>query len=273
MMPISRNSAGPAFGIGRHAVLLAAGLLAAEAAVASDGRFHIGIQAAAADAEPEFGRVFHNRTQAVPTGLGRILRDRDEDSEALTGAGLLLGYRRTFADGLFLEVELDAAVHGGTARGRLAGVGVSPGRNQAGESWPYRWRFEKDRSFGLTLRFGGSPAFLHTLICPDSSLHLLAGIRRARSSFGYRSRGCTLGGGCTDDQYLDSDEHWDFYQTAWSFGGGLEVPLGSDLALRGELRRTRYEKHRWGQYYTDISNVFQLDMRETELALALILRL
>ena len=272
-MPVSRHSAGPAFGIGRHAALLAAGLLAAQAAAASDGRFHIGIQASAADAEPEFGRVFHNRRQDVPPGLGRILRDRDEDSETLTGAGLLLGYRRTFADGLFWEAELDAAVHGGTARGRLAGVGVSPGRNQAGESWPYRWRFEKDRSFGLTLRFGGSPAFFHQLAGAGSSLHLLAGIRRIRNDFGYHARGCTRGGGCTDDQYLESDEHWEFYQTAWSFGGGLEVPIGADLALRGEIRHTRYEKHRWGQYFTDIANVFQLGMRETELALALILRL
>lgn len=272
-MPMPRHSAGSAFGIGCHAVLLAAGLLAAPAAVADGGRFHIGIQASAADAEPEFGRVFHNRRQDVPAGLGRILRDRDEDSEALTGGGLLLGYRRAFAEGLFWEAELDAAVHGGTARGRLAGVGVSPGRNQAGESWPYRWRFEKDRSFGLTLRLGGSPAFLHTLAGSGSSLHLLAGIRRVRNNFGYHARGCTRGGGCTDDQYLDSDQHWEFYQTAWSFGGGLEVPLGADFALRGELRHTRYEKHRWGQYYTDIANVFQLDMRETELALALIRRL
>ena len=178
----------------------------------------------AADAEPEFGRTFHNHAQAVPAGLGRVLRDHDEDSEALTGVGLLLGYRRTFDDGLFLEAELDVAVHGGTARGRLPGVGVSPGRDQAGESWPYRWRFEKDRSFGLTLRLGGNPAFLHALAGADSSLYLLAGVRRARTAaFGYRSRGCTLGGGCTDDQYIDGDPHWDFYQTGWSFGGGMEV--------------------------------------------------
>lgn len=272
-MPIFRNLTRPTFGSGCSAVLLVAGLFAAQTTIADDGRFHIGIQAAAADAEPEFGRVFHNRAQAVPAGLGRVLRDRDEDSEAFTGAGLLLGYRRTFADGLFLEAELDVAVHGGTARGRLPGVGVSTGRDQAGESWPYRWRFEKDRSFGLTLRLGGHPTFLHALTGADSSLYLLAGVRRARNSFGYRSRGCTLGGGCTDDQYIDGDPHWDFYQTGWSFGGGLEVPLGTDLVLRGELRHTQYEKHRWGQYFTDIANVFRLDMRETELALALIRRL
>lgn len=272
-MPVFRDPARTAFGIGRGAALLAVGLLAAHATAASDERFHIGIQAAAADAEPEFGRTFHNRAQAVPAGLGRVLRDHDEDSEALTGVGLLLGYRRTFDDGLFLEAELDVAVHGGTARGRLPGVGVSPGRDQAGESWPYRWRFEKDRSLGLTLRLGGNPAFLHTLAGADSSLYLLAGVRRVHSSFGYRSRGCTLGGGCTDDQYIDGDPHWDFYQTGWSFGGGMEVPLSADFALRGELRRTQYEKHRWGQYFTDISNVFRLDMRETELVLALIRRL
>ena len=272
-MSVFRNPAQTVLSIGRGAALLAIGLLAAQAAVASDGRFHIGIQVTAADAEPEFGRAFHNHTQAVPAGLGRVLHDRDEDSEALTGVGLLLGYRRTFADGLFLEMEFDAAVHGGTARGRLPGVGVSPGRDQAGESWPYHWRFEKDRSFGLTLRLGGSPAFLHALVGGDSSLYLLTGVRRARNSFGYRSRGCTLGGGCTDDQYIDGDPHWDFYQTGWSFGGGVEALLGADFALRGELRHTQYEKHRWGQYYTDISNVFRLDMRETELALVLIRRL
>lgn len=272
-MPAFRNPTQATLGIGRGAALLAVGLLAAQTAAAGDGRFHIGIRAAVADAEPEFGRVFHNRAQAVPSGLGRVLRDRDEDGKALTGVGLLLGYRRTFADDLFLEMEFDAAVHGGTARGRLAGVGVSPGRNQAGESWPYRWRFEKDRSFGLTLRLGGRPAFLYALAGDDSSLYLLAGVRRARNSFGYRSRGCTRGGGCTDDQYIESDPDWDFYQTGWSFGSGMEVPLGADFALRGELRRTQYEKHRWGQYYTDISNVFRLDMRETELALVLIRRL
>ena len=272
-MSVFRNPAQTALGAGCAAALLAVGLLAAPTATASDGRFHIGIQATAADAEPEFGRVFHNHTQAVPSGLGRVLRDRDEDSEILTGAGLLLGYRRTFADGLFLEAEFDVAVHGGTARGRLPGVGLSPGRDQAGESWPYRWRFEKDRSFGLTLRLGGNPAFLHALADGDSSLYLLAGVRRVRNSFGYRSRGCTLGGGCTDDQYIDGAPYWNFYQTGWSFGGGMEVPLGADLALRGELRHTQYEKHRWGQYYPDIANVFRLDMRETELALALIRRL
>ena len=272
-MSVFRNPTQTVLGIGRGAALLAIGLLAAQTAAASDGRFHIGIQAAAADAEPEFGRAFHNHAQAVPAGLGRVLRDHDKNSEVLAGVGLLLGYRQTFDDGLFLEAELDAAVYGGTARGRLPGVGVSPGRDQAGESWPYRWRFEKDRSFGLTLRLGGNPAFLHTLAGADSSLYLLAGVRRVHNSFGYRSRGCTLGGGCTDDQYIDGDPHWDFYQTGWSFGGGMEVPLGADFALRGELRHTQYEKHRWGQYFPDISNVFRLDMRETELVLALIRRL
>lgn len=272
-MSVFRNPAQATLGIGRGAVLLAIGLLAAHTTAASDGRFHIGIQAAAADVEPEFGRTFHNHAQAMPAGLGRVLRDRDEASKVLTGFGPLLGYRRTFADGLFLEVELDAAVHGGTASGQLAGVGISPGRDQAGESWPYRWHFEKDYSLGLTLRLGGSPTFLHALAGVDSSLYLLAGIRRVRNSFGYRSRGCILGDGCTDSQYIDSSPLWDFYQTGWSFGGGVEVPLNADSVLRGEFRHTQYEKHRWGQYYTDISNVFRLDMRETELVLALIRRL
>lgn len=272
-MSIFRNPTQTVLGIGRGAALLAVGLLAAQAAAANDGRFHIGIQVAAADAGPEFGRTFHNRAQAVPAGLGRILHDHDEDSEILTGVALLLGYRRAFADGLFLEAELDAAVHGGTARGQLPGVGVSPGRDQAGESWPYRWRFEKDRSFGLTLRLGGNPAFLHALVGADSSLYLLAGVRRVHNSFGYRSRGCTLAGGCTDDQYIEGGQHWDFYQTGWSFGGGLEVPLGADFALRGELRHTRYEKHHRSRHPVSISNMFRLDMRETELVLALIRRL
>lgn len=272
-MSVFRNPAQTTLGIGRGAALLAIGLLAAQTADANDGRFHIGFQTAIADAEPEFGRVFHNHTQAVPSGLGRVLRDRDEDSEALAGAGPLLGYRRTFAGGLFLEAELDVTVYGGAVRGQLAGVGISPGRNQAGESWPYHWHFEKDHSFGLTLRLGNRPALLHALVGSDSSLHLLAGVRRARNNFGYRSRGCTLGGGCTDDQYVGGTPHWDFYQTGWFFGGGLEAPLGADFALRGELRHTRYEKHRWGQYFPEIANVFRLDMRETELALALIRRL
>ena len=164
-------------------------------------------------------------------------------------------------------------MHGGTVRGWLDGVGVSPGRDQAGESWPYRWRFEKDRSFGLTLRLGGRPVSLHALAGADSSLYLLAGIRRARNSFGYRSRGCTLGGGCTDEQYIVGAPHWNFYQTGWSCGGGLEVPLGADLALRGELRHTRYEKHRWDRSFPDIAHEFRLDLRETELAFALIQRL
>ena len=271
-MPVFRNPGQTALGVRRGAALFAVGLLAAQTAAAGDGRFHVGIQAAALDAEPEIGRVFHNRTQAVPAGLGRVLRDRDEDSEALTGAGLLLGYRHAFADGRFLEVELDAAVHDGTARGRLPGVGASSGRDQAGESWPYRWRFEKDRSFGLTLRLGGSPAFLHSLLGDDSNLYLLAGVRRARGSFSYRSRGCTLEGGCTDDQYIEGGPHWDFYQTGWTFGGGLEIPLGTNFALRGELRHTQYEKHRWDRSFPDIAHEFQLDLRETELALALIWR-
>lgn len=272
-MPILRNPTQTPFGITRAAALLAIGLIATSSAGADDGRFHVGLQATAADTEVEFGRVFRNLTQLAPLGLGRTLHDRDEDSKALTGIGLLLGYRRTFADGLFLEAELDAAVHGGTVRGWLAGVGISPGRNQAGESWPYRWRFEKDRSFGLTLRLGGRPAFLHALAGDDSSLYLLAGVRRTRNSFGYRSRGCTLGGGCTDEQYIDGSPHWDFYQTGWSLGGGVEVPLDADFTLRGELRHIRHEKHRWGQYHADISNVFRLDLRETELGLALIRRL
>lgn len=272
-MSVFRDPAQTTLGARCNAALVAIGLLAAQAATASDGRFHIGIQATAADAEPEIGRVFHNRTQAVPAGLGQVLHDRDEDSETLTGAGLLLGYRHAFADGRFLEVELDAAVHGGTARGLMPGVGVSPGRDQAGESWPYHWRFEKDRSFGLTLRLGGGPAFLHAFAGADSSLYLLAGVRRARNSFGYRSRGCTLGGGCTDDQYIEGSPHWDFYQTGWTFGGGLEVPVDTHLALRGELHHTQYEKHLWNRSFPDIAHEFQLDLRETELALALIRRL
>lgn len=272
-MPVFRSPAQTALGIGRGAVLLAVGLLATQAAAAGDEHFHIGILAAIADAELDFGRIFENRTQTVPAGLGRVLRDRDEDSKALTSTGLLLGYRRTFADGRFLEAELDAAVHDGTVRGRLDGIGISPGRDQAGESWPYHWHFEKDRSLGLTLRLGGNPAFLRALAGVDSSLYLLAGIRRARNTFGYRSRGCTRGDGCTDDQYIEGGPHWNFYQTAWSFGGGLEIPLGPETALRGELRHTRYEKHHWDQSFPDIAHEFRLDMRETELALALTRRL
>ncbi len=272
-MSVFRSPDQTTLGVRRGAALLAIGLLAAQTATAGDGRFHIGIQATAADAELELGRVFHNLTQAAPVGLDRVLRDHDEDSRALTGTGLLFGCRRTFAGGRFLEAEFDTAVYGGTVRGLLAGIGVSPGRDQAGESWPYRWRFEKDHSFGLTLRLGGSPAFLHPLLGDDSNLYLLAGVRRARSSFSYRSRGCTLEGGCTDSQYIEGDPHWDFDQTAWSFGGGLEVPLGAEVALRGELRRIRYEKHHWSRSLPDIAHEFRLDLRETELALALIRRL
>ena len=40
---------------------------------------------------------------------------------------------------------------------QLQGVGTFPGRNQLGESWPDNWFFERDRSYGFTLKLGGSP--------------------------------------------------------------------------------------------------------------------
>ena len=80
------------------------------------------------------------------------------------GAGAVAGYRHELADsGVYLAGEVDADFRGGAADGEFNGIGMSPGRNQLGEFWADQWTFEGNRSYGIAVRLGASPAALRPL--------------------------------------------------------------------------------------------------------------
>ena len=148
-------------------------------------------------------------------------------------AGVLLGYRGSLG-ALFYSVEGDWMTHQGTISGHLEGVGSTPLRNQVGENWPEDWELEKDKSYGLTVRLGGEAPFI------DTTVYVLAGVRRIEAGFSRSYTGCLLLGEiCEPSQFQTGSEFFDENFNAFSFGVGIEQPL-ANIVMRGELRYTAH---------------------------------
>ena len=128
-----------------------------------------------------------------------MFEDESSASGPFYGMALLAEYRWPLSgNGAFLSTEADVRSHRGSVDGKLDGVGISPERKQLGESWPDDWSFEKKRSYGLTLRIGGSPGALRSR---DESIYLLAALHRVEARITVDFNGCLSPAPCTSDEF------------------------------------------------------------------------
>ena len=233
------------------AIILSPGLLpnAPAAAFAQGGGFYGSISVPLEGLAASFEKTVDNsaaNTLVPEPRRGMVLHDEDSGSALAAGVGFLGGYRLPLGgSGNYLGAEVDAALHGGSVEGRLDGVGESAGRNQLGESWPDRWSLARDRSYGVSLRLGSSPGFLQSR---QAGIYVLGGICRAEGRFTTRFNGCLDPSPCSaggDPDFSSGSDSRDLVLQGWSAGIGVEKELGRQMALRAEIRYTRYGTERW----------------------------
>ena len=239
------------------AMLLALPVISVQAntAFAHEGHlWYIGLTVPVERVNASYDKTVDN-TEASNPRRGQVLQDNDSDDTFAYGIGFLVGHRiplLTKEDGFYLSAELDLAFHGGQAKGQLPGVGDSPGRNQPGESWPDRWSFEKNRSYGFTIKLGGSPGVLRSW---DTSVYVLGGIRLIQAQFQNHYRGCLHVVNCTSTtqpEFVSGTDSRNLDYTAWQYGAGVEKMLSEHLGLRVEARYTQYNSKRWVELFSDV---------------------
>ena len=210
----------------------------ASPAPAQEGGFYVGVPAAVERLEVRYDKAVDNTDpRNVSPSRGRVYRADASDTGPARGVGFLAGYRLAFgSSGVYLSGEFETAVHGGAVQGRLEGAGFSAERTQLGENWPEDWAFEKQRSYGFTVRLGaGVPRG------GGSSLYGLAGLRRLDARFGVDYVGCFSFSLCTaPEEFVPRTDNYDEGFTGWTAGVGVEQRLRGGAALRGELRYTGY---------------------------------
>ena len=218
-----------------------------------EGRFYVGMTVPIENLGASFKKTVDNtapNTLVPEPRRGKVFHDKDSANTFAYGIGLLAGYRLPLtASGLYISGEADIAFHGGEADGQLKGVGTSQGRNQLGESWPDRWSFEKDRSYGFTLKLGGSPGRLRSW---GASLYALGGIRLVEAQFTNRFNGCMSPTPCSRGEFTSGTDIRERDFLAWTSGIGVEKMLGERLALRAETRYTHYESDRFTTVFDDL---------------------
>ncbi len=209
----------------------------ADTALAQGSRFYVGVPVMA-----ERLNVFYEKTvdntdpRNISPNAGRVYRADDSAVGTAGDVGFLAGYRIPLGpSGIYLSGEADVAFPSGAVRGRFEGAGASERRMQLGESWPEDWSFEKDRSYGLTVRLGaGIPTGF------GLSVYALAGLRRLDTTLNADYVGCFSSELCTaTEEFTSGTFSYDEGFTGWTTGGGLEKKLWN-AAIRGELRYTDY---------------------------------
>lgn len=253
------------------AVLMMCALLGfTDNSLARSGQFYFGITATGEWLETSYEKTVDNTAPSndLPT-KGEIYRNKDSIDGTAYGAGILAGYRVLLGEGnFFIGSEIDAALHGDKVEGTFDGAGDSMGRNQLGENWPERWSFEKKRSYGITLKVGGSPEFLQTY---KANIYAIAGVRLVQTEFKANYTGCFVRTPCTDN-FTSGTLSRDPNLTAWTGGIGLERMMGEKLAIRSEIRYATYEKENWVNFAEErkIRVPAEIDSNETSLSLGLI---
>ncbi len=239
-------------------LLTVPGTLARTGAAFAEGRgFYIGMTVPVEYLDASFQKTVDNTapdTRVPEPRRGRVFQDEDSANTPVYGIGLRAGYRLPLSEsGLYLGGEVDIALHGGTVEGQLEGMGTSTGRNQLGESWPDPWSFEKDRSYGFTVKLGGNPGALRSW---DASLYALAGVRRIEVRFTTRFNGCMDPVPCSSadgtPDFTSGTDSRDQNFLAWTAGIGMDKMLGEHLVLRAETRYTRYGTERWITLFDDV---------------------
>ncbi len=209
------------------------------------GDWYLGVSATAERLDADYDRATVNGPGS-PRGDGNNFRSDDVSDGTVHGLGVLIGYRMPLGrSGLYLGGELDFAHHGGTVRGYLPEDGdpLAPGRNEYGEGWDEDWSYEKERSYGLTLKLGMP---VETWAGAGTSLYVLAGVRRIETYARLSYEGCVdVAVVCNDAGLTPITESRDATVTGWTAGAGFEKALGEDTAFRAEVRYTDHENNRW----------------------------
>ncbi len=267
----SRKSRGAVFFV---AVFFATGLFVVAPNVsASPGGFYAGVSAGLERIDPVFSKdVINSALSVAVPRRGMTFSDRGSEDETTHSWGALIGYRFPLGETLYLGCELDFAFHSGSARGRLAGAGMTPTRNFLGESWPDSWSFGKEESYGVTLKLGASPEWLRAL-AGESSVYALAGARVVRTRLAVSFDGCpTLEDGnnaCpAGTARLTGTEVRRRRMKAWTAGAGLEKKITANTALQAEVYYHDYEDEDWIAF--DLNGVLvpqELSSEDTGLAL------
>ena len=225
--------------------------------IAMEEGFYMGLSASAENLDATLFKTTDNTHPMNSTpSSGRTFHVRDSDTKTTSGFGILAGYTFHLNDrGLYLSTEVDLAYHDGKARGKLAWIkdsmarenaGSDPDWPQSGEGWPDDWTFEKDYSYGLTLRLGGQPDFLTSALGPGSGLYVLVGVRRTEAEYFNSYEGCPANAGCPggreDELYARGSDRTDMDFTSWTAGVGLHVPVASRTGVQVETYYADYDK-------------------------------
>ena len=241
---------------------LAAGLIwiALGAAPAEGGDFYVGVTGAGERLDVLYDKTVDNTSPSnISLNQGQVFQADDSATKVGYGYGFLAGYRVPLGlTGVFVAAEGDLGYHRGVALGRLPGLGTSEGRNQLGEVWPEEWSFDKDRSFGFTLRLGAGIPVVGPGLGP--SVYGLVGVRRLSAGFRSDYTGCLNPEPCTEaSQFTSGTDRFDENFTGWTTGGGIEKKLGS-IALRGEVRYTDYGSASRTIPFTDVGVTVPLSL-------------
>ena len=226
-------------------------------AFAADRGFYVGVTAPLDYLDVSFEKTVDNtdpNTLVPAERAGQVFQDQDSSKSLTYGVGIVAGYHLPFpGTGFFVSAEFDIELPRGTVDGQLPGIGTSPGRDQLGESWPDQWSFEKKRSYGVTLKLGGSPGPLNFW---DLRLYGLAGIRLVEAEFTTTYAGCLNPIPCSSGELTSGTESRDQDFKGWVAGAGVEKMLGDHIGFRLEVRRPKSGNERWTTPFRDVAVTF-----------------
>lgn len=209
-----------------------------------NGGFYVSHSSAAEFVDASYAKTVDNTApRNVSTQKGKINRAESEADGSIDGQGFQFGYRIPLAeDVFFLSGEIDYLLHSGNIYGIIGEQGSSEAPNQLGESWSENWTFHRNRSYGLTLKLGGSPGTLRSW---KTGIYVIAGVRRARSRLDAYYNGCFNPVPCVIGDYESGGAFKDSYALAWTSGVGVEFKLVPHVWLEIEGRYTSYGKEQW----------------------------
>ena len=209
-----------------------------------NGRFYVSHSSAAEFVDASYVKTVDNTApRNVSTQKGKINRAESDADGTIDAQGFQFGYRIPLAeDVFFLSGEIDYLLHSGNIYGIIGEQGSSEAPNQLGESWSENWMFQRNRSYGLTLKLGGSPGTLRSL---RTGIYVMAGVRRAKSRLDAYYNGCFVPEPCVIGEYESGKASEDSYFTAWTSGVGVEFKLVPHVWLEIEGRYTSYGKEQW----------------------------
>ena len=216
------------------------------------GRFYGGSVSTAKFLTASYNKTVDNTApNNMSTQKGEINRAESNDAESVNGFGDLLGYRISFGEnGPFLSGEFDFVIYTGKrASGHIHEQGSAEDPNQLGESWYEDWNFEREISYGLTLKLGGSPGALRSW---KTSVYALAGGRLAPSQFQAYYSGCFKPEPCVVGEYDSGALAKDRSLAGWTAGVGVEKMVHGTIALQVEGRYTSYKTEKWVTSFPDL---------------------